>query len=498
MKFNWFNKKSNGKDLIENSSNPLTREIAVRDKVINSISSYLNELPDPDPILRKLSNGNQILEDLLADEHVFSVVTRRKNGVKRLQWQFAADKDAQKELDFVKLAFDLFAEQTKISDLISQSLNPIFFGFSVFEIVWKKYGKYFIPERIEEKPRDYFGFDNNGNLFYKGELGKERIYITGNDIPSFITNKFILLRNEPTYSNPYGSRALSRTFWAVTFKRGGLKFWATFIEKYGMPYLFGKLPRGASEKEHLDLLDKLDNMVADGIGTMPDDASVEILDVAKSSSGEIYQNFINQLNNSISKAILTNTLSTELQQEGSRAATETHRNAELALADMDKYFTSELFNEIIKRIIDLNFSSGKYPYFIDIKQKSVNKEIAERDKTLAEMGVKFSKNYFLKTYGFEKDDLEIQEITPQKPSNFTENADKIFPPEAILNSIPDSELQKQIETLLNPVLTDIKNGLNYEQIMEKLASILPNRNTTELENILSKLIFISEITGATK
>lgn len=492
-----------GRNNLENElPNPLTREIAVRTVMGGNVSKFLNYLPDPDPVLRKLGKSSEILDDLLSDDHVFSVVSRRKNGVERLQWQFAAEEDDQDHLEFIQQIFDDLAENgTKIGDLISQSLNPIFYGISVFEIVWQKQGKYLVPVKIDEKPREWFAFDNNGNVYYRGELYKEKLYITGKDAPAFAKYKFVVLRNKPTYQNPYGIRALSRVFWPVSFKRGGLKFWAVFVEKYGMPYVFGKLPRGASEEAHKDLLDKLENMVADGIGTMPDDSSVEVLDAKKSAQGEIYEKFIAQMDRAISKAILTNTLSTELQGEGSRAATETHREAELSLADSDKFFTKELFDGIIRRIIDVNFGDKKYPYFTDIKPQGLNKEKAERDKTLSEVGVKFTKNYFIKNYGLEEDDFDLSEPNAQaSPAQFAEKTPEkpqSFVPDELANALSDKELQTQIEETLKPILTLVKNGENYETVMEKLAETFPAMKTESLEKILEKLIFVAELSAVT-
>lgn len=33
-------------------------------------------------------------------------------------------------------------------------------------------------------------------------------------------------------------------FWPVAFKKGGMKFWLRFAEKFGSPWVIGKHPRG--------------------------------------------------------------------------------------------------------------------------------------------------------------------------------------------------------------------------------------------------------------
>lgn len=97
---------------------------------------------------------------------------------------------------------------------------------------------------------------------------------------------------------------LSKVFWQVVFKKGGLKFWTIFTEKYGMPHIIGKHPRGASQEETNTLADMLERMIQDAIAVIPDDSSVEIKEADKSSSAEIFEKLIDKMNAEISKAII--------------------------------------------------------------------------------------------------------------------------------------------------------------------------------------------------
>ncbi len=81
-----------------------------------------------------------------------------------------------------------------------------------------------------------------------------------------------------------------------------MKFWVVFTEKYGIPHLVGKHPRGASKEETETLADLLENMVQDAIAVIPDDSSVEIQEAEKSSSAEIFEKLIDKMNAEISKA----------------------------------------------------------------------------------------------------------------------------------------------------------------------------------------------------
>ncbi len=486
------------------SISKLQEEIAVRTIQSGDIVRFFNYLPDPDPVLRKLGKSVSVYKELLSDDQVGSTLTRRKMGVKALEWQIIeAEGVTEKEFDLVKTTLkNLERNKIRIKDIIAQSLNPIFFGYSVFEVVWQSSGSYWLPRLLQEKPREWFHFNDKNELILKRPEDKTGQRITGDNADPSFKYRFILLQNEPTYENPYGEKALSRCFWPVTFKRGGLKFWAVFAEKYGMPYLFGKLPRGSEQTAHDDLLGKLELMVQDGIATIPDDSSVDKMEIASGNDGTLYEKFINHCNNSISKAILTNTLSTENQGTGSYAATESHRGTELVLAKEDKDFTAELFNELFRMIIDINIGSGNYPEFDIYEEDDVNKNAADRDKVLFDTGVKFTKKHFIKTYKFEEDDFELKEQDKPNPE-FSEKeygktlnklSDDVY---SIPDLLPDKLLQMQIEQTLKPVLDLIKLNSSFEIVMSELASLYPMLNTNQLENLLQKVIFVSELEGLT-
>lgn len=65
------------------------------------------------------------------------------------------------------------------------------------------------------------------------------------------------------------------------------------------------------------------------------------------------------------------------------------------------------FNRLIAWIVELNFGDVPCPTFeLFENEESGTKERAERDKTLADSGVKFTAQYWKRTYGLEEGDIE--------------------------------------------------------------------------------------------
>lgn len=75
----------------------------------------------------------------------------------------------------------------------------------------------------------------------------------------------------------------------------------------------------------------------------------------------------------------------------------------------------------------------------------------------------------------------------------------IFPDQQVLDDAIDGispeELQKQAEGILKPVIQLIQEGNSYDEIMEALAETFPDMDTSALEKMLSRAIFISELWG---
>lgn len=470
------------------AKNTLSDEIATRKRALN-FYSLANILPDPDIVLKKQGKDIKIYRELLCDPHVFACTQSRKAGVLSLDWEInrGLDKDEKAQ------TIEKLLKKLDINKLISDILDATQFGFQPLEIMWKKEKSgYILPEKIIAKPPEWFCFDDDNNLKFRT---KENYY--GEIVPE---KKFLLAQNNPSYNNPYGERTLSRVFWSVTFKKGGLKFWVVFTEKYGMPHLIGKHPRGATQEETNTLADMLEEMVQDAIAVIPDDSSVEIQEANKSSSAEIYEKLIDKMNAEISKAILGQTLTTEIGSTGSYAASNTHMQVRQDIIDSDKKLVESVINQLIHWIYEINYSNEDIPVFAMFAPEDVDLTLAQRDKILSETGVKFTKEYFIKTYGLEDEDFDIREdiypiqnpqfkeFSEQEPS--TPGQEQI---ESLFKFISETNLTEQAQKMISPLISLIESCESYEEAHELLTD--KNLKSKKFEESLQKALFLCELQG---
>ena len=466
----------------------ITEEIATRKRALN-FYSLANILPDPDIVLKKQGKDIRIYKELLCDPHVFACTQSRKAGVLSLDWEInrGLDKDQNAE-DIENLL-----KKLEIQKLMSDILDATQFGFQPLEIIWKRdKSGHIMPERIVAKPPEWFCFDDDNNLKFRT---KENYY--GEIVPD---KKFLLAQNNPSYNNPYGERTLSRVFWNVTFKKGGLKFWVVFTEKYGMPHLIGKHPRGSTKEETNSLADMLEDMVQDAIAVIPDDSSIEIQEASKSSSAEIYEKLIDKMNSEISKAILGQTLTTEIGSTGSYAASNTHMQVRQDIVDSDKKLVEGVINQLIQWIYEINFANAEVPIFELYEPEDVDLTLAQRDKILSDTGVKFTKEYFIKNYGLEEDDFDIREdVIPINPNfkEFKEEEEKLIPGQAQIENlfkfITEGDLNKQAQSMLSPLIKLFESCESYEEAFELLTD--KNLHSKQFEQTIQKALFLCELQG---
>lgn len=299
----------------------LSREIATRSAAWDW-SGMMGLLPDPDPVLRKTGDGVEVLESLTADGHLTSVIQTRKLGTlkKEFRWEPGAEAGSEPSSAAKKLRDDLKSDLDRVDlyHLVSNLLDAPFYGFTPVEIIWEPRGGDMRIKDIRSLPVRWFGYDDQNNPKFISQNNPW----DGEALPF---GKFVFARHFPTYDNPYGLRLLSRCFWPIVFKRGGIKFWVTFAEKYGMPFILGKYRPGAPEPEQKEMLVSLASMVRDAVAVVPQGGTVELLERKGAGGATVYERLRSAMDAEMSKVIMGQTLTAETSEKGGAyAQSKTH------------------------------------------------------------------------------------------------------------------------------------------------------------------------------
>lgn len=282
-------------------------------------------------------------------------------------------------------------QRWNVFGLIGEILDSLWWGFQPFEIMWERHGDYVLPAKMIGKPPKWFVFAEKSGL-----LLQTKAIPKGHALPPY---KFVVAQHNPKFENPYGDRVASRCFWYHRFKKNGVKWWVVFAEKYGSPWIVGKTPRGAQEKEQQDLLTMLHNMVKDAIGVVPDDSSVDVLSIKQTGSISVYDRLTAYCDAQISKAILGHSAGAD-SSPGKLGGDDLAMQVRRDLVADDSHLVECVFNQVIDWVIEINFGpEACRPAFEFQRKAKVRTAQAKRDKILADLGLKFQPQYLQKTYG---------------------------------------------------------------------------------------------------
>lgn len=470
---------------LESTDKSIFSEIASRDRALN-FNGMLGYLPNPDTVLKKRGQDISIYNELRTDSHTFSQILSRKSGIRAMNWEIDRGKAKSKETEFIN---GIFTKVLKLNNIITQMEEAPLYGYKFMEIMWERRNGYVIPATVSGKPPQWFSFDDQNRPRFR-----TRGSLTGELLPE---RKFLIATHEADYENPYGFASLSSCFWPVAFKRGGMKFWATFTEKYSMPYIIGKTPRGTDKAQVGDLLNMLDEMVQDAVAVIPDDSSVEIITGSDKGSVDIYERLCHFCNAEISKALLGQTLTTEVGDNGSYAAGKVHQDVRADIIESDADMLTEQLNQLIRWVIDYNFRDvNDYPEIIFYYPEDVDKDLADRDSTLSAQGVRFTKKYYSRAYGLNDDEFDVVDptvgsATPQEFAEQINDADALDNATATMTTIT-KDAQAEIELKIYEI---INSANSYDEAFSALLEVYPNLTLESLQRMVIKTCMDARILG---
>lgn len=381
----------------------LAQDIATRHRSpdFTALGLYL---PNPDPILKKQGKDVSVYTDLRSDAHVGGCIRRRKAGVVKMEWRVERGAASSRMAKLAEAAL----RGLDMDRLMRETLDAPLLGWQPLEVMWSADGGAMRPLEVVAKPSKWFHFDAEAQLRFKSREAP----FDGELLPP---RKFLVPAQEASYANPYGFAELSMCFWPTVFKRGGLKFWVRFTEKFGTPWLVGKVPRGTGKKEQLELLDQLESMVQDAVAVIPDDGTVEVVEAAgKTGSAELYENLLMFCRSEVAIALLGQNQTTE--SSANRASATAGLQVTEELRDSDARLVESTVNQLLRWVVDLNEGeAAPAPTFELYEQEEVDKLQAERDEILTRAGAKLSREYFMRTYDLEEGDIEAAVAPPAAP-----------------------------------------------------------------------------------
>ena len=236
-------------------------------------------------------------------------------------------------------------------------LGAVMHGYSIAEVIWGERDGLVVIQDIKVRNRDRFTYKNemgvvDGWLRLKTPDGRP-----GVAMPSFKFWEFCF--GAAHSDNPYGVGLTQWLKWPVVFKRGTMKSWLRFLDKYAMPTAMGKFQPGASEEEKKKLLEALKAISTNAGIIIPQGMEIDLLEATRGGQAE-YSALYDRMNQAINQVILTQTMTTSDGGSYSQAKVHQEVSNEVVKGDADALMQS--FNRGVVRWLTMwNFPTAKPP-----------------------------------------------------------------------------------------------------------------------------------------
>lgn len=299
------------------------------------------------------AEGLKIYDRIERDTHAYSVLQKRKHHLVARAWEVVPggeDKIDIEAADFIRDQLDTIGFDQLTLDLLDATLK----GFSVAEAIYLRDGRHVRVDRMVSIDQRRIVFD----LDFKPRLLTITAPTKGEELDE---RKFVVHRFGAKGNNAYGLGLGSRLFWPVLFKREGVGAWLRFLERMAVPIPIGKYPIGTLPGQQRDLMAVLQGLNYTSAITVPLGTELDTFESKRSGTvdNEGWQRF---WNGEMSKAVLGETLTTEMGANGARAASETHADMLDQLVDADADLLSGTLNAgLVTWLTAWNYPGARAP-----------------------------------------------------------------------------------------------------------------------------------------
>ncbi len=462
----------------------------------------LQWLPNPDPILRKASKDASVYQSILYDPSVMGDVQMLRSQL--LSYERRLNIGGEQPAD--QQAYDFlqdYLNQTPATGLSWDELYwniyvAVLHGQRIHEIGWQLVDdRYYLPAFIKDRPARRFGYTIGNELRC---LSRDHP-IHGEAIE--LDYRFLITRHMADQGNPYGVAVMSACFWPYTFKNMGWRGFVNFCRKCGIPQIVGRYPQGTGEDKVEELVANLAELISNSVSAVPEGTGIEVLDMKGAGQRSPHEREILLANLEMTKALTTQAIAGQQQENGSRAAAETGQTMTEVISSANRNLVSATINQLLAWITELNFSGAtppKHEFYQQEQPPTAWVDTLTKAASLAPVSTTFFRTMTkIPAPENEADQLRIT-AQPSPPAPSAQYARASLMQEPVLSLVPDIEqLQSQAQTLLNPVLIAaenlVKSGASAQQALPALQQAFPDENLSALQDYLERAMLIAELEG---
>lgn len=447
-----------------------------------SLSLIDSILPNPSKIINAIYQKGEypydVYLEMLHDATILAELQSIKAGLESYQNRVVFEEETG-DLKVLELCQKTVNEQS--NTLNWEIYKAILYGFRIFQITYKPYQGFLIPDKIFPIPNYMVGFDIIGKPLIITTTHPEGISLTDKKY----NNRWFMVKHLDDEINPYGIALLDACYWYWLFKKEGVKSLALHVEHFSNPPVYANVEHDVdiSSEEINTYLQQLHLM---GTGVFP--TGIDIKNLELDSPSEAPNKFINLLNNEMSKIFTGQAqVAEQTQSTGSRASSEVSERRAEQISVMRREMVSNAWSLIFKSIVNINFTNyadsdsiPKYEFYIEEKPRQ---NWAEYFTEVSKHGViPISKEYYY-------DKLRIE---PPKNDN-----DKIIlSKDKQINEVDElaefaSQEETKLESLANKGAIEYSKEITGESIQELSDELDNAKSLTAYRDTIEEMYQVS-------
>ncbi len=289
------------------------------------------------------------------DTHLSSVLHTRKLALTGCELSITPASESAEDQAIAEFVEEALAWIENWDDGLLDLADAIGKGFACAEIRWELEGAKVWIRELAWRHQKRFTFLAQDRVLPWPTLVTDAHPVWGEDLQPW---QWVVHRYKARSGLMPRAGLLRTCAWMYLFKNYGIKDWVVFAEVYGMPLRLGKYDPGASKDDRDALIAAVRSLGTDAAGVISKATEIEFVEAVKGGQGNnVFELLTTFCNTEMSKAILGQTLTTEIGKTGGAfAASDTHNQVRGDLLDADaKALSRTLRMQVVRPLVGFNF-----------------------------------------------------------------------------------------------------------------------------------------------
>jgi SPP1 gp7 family putative phage head morphogenesis protein len=442
------------------------------------------------------------------DGHVGSQFQNRRSAVNKLSYELVPGGDDGKAIKVYEFCKDVL-DNLDIDSLIENMMDAAAQGWAMNELSWDVSSGGAVISDIGEMPQEYTVWDENGRLRWVTEDE-----INGIEIPPL---KAIFHQHPGRKVKPWRAGLMRTCCWWWLFKSFTTKDWLSYAEVFGMPIRVGKYESGASQEDIDALKRAVNSLGSDAAAVISALTNIDFIESKRSASGTtVHERIYDKCDIQVSKAVLGQTLTTDVGKIGSLGAASVHNEVRQDLRDADAGGAEKTIkHQMLRPLAVFNFGSdAPVPSLrFDLEEPEDQEKSVKVLKGAKELGLDIPKSHAYKVLSIpqpESGDDVIPGAGSEKPASQEQNSFSHLNSMLELNSQTEVRAQTAIDSLSRnaiqqaawafedisrPVMAALEASNDFEDAQRRTLASFIDMQSEGLAQLLANAIFIAELNG---